>query len=194
MNEPHLMCDPWELEQIRPHLEATRPAELFVELGGAYGGTLQWFAEALPAADLVTIDQPQHLPGNDGGESLRKAVAHQVAKGRYAAQIEGHTHHPSTQQQLKNAMWGRSIDVLLIDAGHSPRSVGADLEIYTAHLREGGLLIMHDVGRVIQSPMPNSQHNQVSCGGAFEWAAIGRRSITVQGKGANSWGLGLIWW
>jgi len=45
----------------------------------------------------------------------------------------------------KTLPWDKEIDVLLIDGDHSEKGVRADYERYEPFVREGGLILMHDV-------------------------------------------------
>lgn len=50
-----------------------------------------------------------------------------------------------TQGDSKTVAWDKEIDVLLIDGDHSYEGVKADYERWMPFVKEGGLILMHDV-------------------------------------------------
>jgi predicted O-methyltransferase YrrM len=51
-------------------------------------------------------------------------------------------YHEPSQELAKR--WDKKIDVLLIDGDHSFEGVMADLESWLPHMKEGGVILMHD--------------------------------------------------
>lgn len=184
----------WEMSIIDPLVRAAKPS-VYVELGGAFGGSLRWFAErTIAGATLVTIDVPELIDPDNAGP-LKETVSDLLRQGYNAHWIRKRTENPETMEELGSILGGRKADILFIDAGHLPWQVGPDFHNYTPYLKEGGLLIMHDVGPVIQRlDRPRMQAAQISCNAVFKFASVNRQSLLVQGIGNVPCGTGVIWW
>lgn len=117
-----------------------------VEIGSAHGGTLYgWCRLADPEALIVSID----LPGGDFGGGMDKA---QTAVVRSYAEPEQtiwflpyNSHSPATLVDLKKVLAGAEIDLLMIDGDHTYEGVKQDYLMYAPLVREGGLVVFHDV-------------------------------------------------
>lgn len=117
-----------------------------VEIGSAQGGTLYaWCQLADPEALIVSID----LPGGDFGGGMDKAQAELVRSYAQPGQtiwfLPYNSHSPATLADLKKVLAGAEIDLLMIDGDHTYEGVKADYEMYSPLVREGGLVVFHDV-------------------------------------------------
>jgi len=59
--------------------------------------------------------------------------------------VRGDSHRTETLARVKEALKGRPVDLLFIDADHSYEGVARDFGMYTPLVRRGGLVGLHDI-------------------------------------------------
>jgi predicted O-methyltransferase YrrM len=134
-------------EQMLALLEQHRPA-VVVELGTCHGRSAVAMARVLRAWGglLYCVDTWAGRPHRIGrqGWPIRMGIAArnlQVAKVAASVRlIVGTTH------EVAQAWTGPTIDCLYVDADHSYESCLRDLELWTPHVRQGGLIMGDDYG------------------------------------------------
>jgi cephalosporin hydroxylase len=118
-----------ELTEILARLHDMQP-RVVVEIGSASGGTLfAWGCLGVPHVYAVTLRHPA-----DG-----------ALHGHGAVVLEGDSHDRATLQRLKDQLGGRPVDVLFIDGDHSYEGAAADFAMYSPLVRDGGLVLFHDI-------------------------------------------------
>ena len=108
--------------------------QVVVEIGSDAGGTL-WAWQQLPSVRrIISVDLP-------GGEfsSGRELNTHG------AELVLGDSHDPGTLAELVDLLGGDEVDFLLIDGDHTYEGVKADFEMYSPLVRDGGLVVLHDI-------------------------------------------------
>lgn len=134
-----------ELERLLEILECLRP-RVIVEIGTARGGTLfLWTRVASRDALIASID----LPGGPfgGGYPRLKALLYKrfALPGQRIVLLRGDSHDPATLEGVKRILRGQPVDFLFIDGDHSYEGVRRDFEMYSQLVREGGLIVLHDI-------------------------------------------------
>lgn len=124
---------PAELADLLALAAASEP-KIVVEIGSDAGGTL-WAWSQL-AAEVVSVSLP------DGRFSTGRSLESYGARV-----ISGDSHDIATWLALGEVLGGRKADLLFVDGDHTYEGVGADVAAYTAFLRPGGLLALHDICR-----------------------------------------------
>jgi predicted O-methyltransferase YrrM len=140
-----------------------------VEIGVAEGGSAYEIRRVIdPGGTLYLVDP--FPPGLLFGVSMTRVVA-----GRVVARVDrGDVAWVRTYSHDAGSNWSRPIDFLLIDADHRFEAVRNDWELWTPHVRRGGVVAMHDAllppgrpaiegpARVLQSALAQSR----------EWALV----------------------
>lgn len=133
-----------ELAPLVSLLQAARPHTV-VEIGTLGGGTL-WLWCRLATADALVV-----------GIDLRQAADGVAAAVDPGAQqsvrfLQGDSHLESTKMALQSALGDRPVDLLFIDGDHRYGGVSQDFHWYAPLVREGGLVVCHDIIRHTQMP------------------------------------------
>lgn len=215
-----LFIEQWQCIGDEEHY---RPALRAVEIGSAFGGSLRFLAGLLGKhCALFSIDLP--FETSDSSTDLAKAIKDLDDAGHMVKTIKANSHDVTTLMRLRvklledlqlraamNCEWTvqrgfdmcdetwqtkveGSVDLMLIDADHSIEGVARDVWLYSPLLAPGGLLIMHDVGKTINSSMPETQLHQLACASVFDYHSAGRKSVRWQADGEMGWGTGVIVW
>jgi predicted O-methyltransferase YrrM len=134
--------------ELRPLISRLRTRRLrtVVEIGTFKGGTLWlWCQLAEPDALVVSID----LPGGEFGGGYDAAEAEQIrsyARGKQELiLIRGDSHAIRTRDELTTALGERGVDFLFIDGDHTYEGVKQDYEMYAPLVRNGGMIVFHDI-------------------------------------------------
>lgn len=135
--------------ELAPLLDLIKDSRVIVELGTLHGGTfhaLCWAAH--PEALCISIDLERTPTEAGGGAALPyDELASHAQPGQTVVQILGDTHSADTQRRLEQALDGRMVDALLIDADHHYHAVAQDHEDYQAFVKPGGIIAFHDIHR-----------------------------------------------
>lgn len=119
------------VEELRPHT--------VLEIGTGLGGTTVLLtAAAAPDAVVLSVDLPR---GPARGPLLAAA-----ARGAQRVHcLRADSHDPGTRDAVRTILRGREVDVLFIDGDHTSTGVRQDLELYSALVRPGGWIALHDI-------------------------------------------------
>ena len=117
-----------------------------IEIGTAKGGTLFLFTRVVsPDAILISIDLPKGKFG--GGYSVFRIPLYKSFK--YKNQkiflLRENFHEYSTFEEVKKILGEKKADVLFIDGDHTYYGVKKDFEMYKKLVKNGGLIIFHDI-------------------------------------------------
>jgi predicted O-methyltransferase YrrM len=134
-----------EFIQILTTVKQLKPKTI-VEIGTANGGTLSaWCAMADPSATIISIDLPGGIHGG-GYAYWRTLIYRQFTRPRQKLHlIRADSHHADTLAQLRKILPKEGVDFLFIDGDHTYEGVKADFEMYSAFVRPGGLIALHDI-------------------------------------------------
>jgi FkbM family methyltransferase len=146
------MQKPEELALLIEFLQRERLTTV-VEIGTASGGTLfVWCRLATPDATIVSID----LPGGPFGPWAEEPEALPVVEPFTDAQTLHRLRMDSgserTRRELERLLGGRTIDLLFIDGDHSYYGARTDFLQYSPLVRDGGLIVFHDIIDPRQEP------------------------------------------
>lgn len=123
-----------------------------LEVGSARGGTF-WALAQLAADDamMISIDIPSGSPldvrgGKDVyGNRSRDRFKEFIREGQKLRLLDMNSQALSTVATLRSALGDRQVDLLFIDADHRYEGVKRDYELYSPFVREGGLIVFHDM-------------------------------------------------
>ena len=138
---------PSELAALGEILVERCPARA-LEIGTARGGTLFFLTRlASPHATIVSVDLPGgKFVGNYNYTARRKWIyQHFARRQQQLVAIQGDSHSTETLQMVKSALEHQSLDYLFIDGDHTYEGVKKDFEMYSALVRKGGLIALHDI-------------------------------------------------
>jgi predicted O-methyltransferase YrrM len=134
-----------ELAHLLEDVRKLNPSTV-LEIGTSMGGTLYlWTRLAKHDATIVSLDLPGGKFG--GGYSfLRIPVYRRFARpGQRLHLIRANSHQDATLMQVKSRFGLRQVDLLFIDGDHTYEGVKRDWEMYSPLVRQGGLVVFHDV-------------------------------------------------
>jgi len=110
---------------------------VFINVGAGVGTSALTIAEARPDVKIYTVDISEGGP--EGGlENERNAFSHAGLSESLPTQVLGDSQAVGRDWQFESA------DLLMIDADHAYASCRGDLEVWTPHLKAGGVLLIHD--------------------------------------------------
>jgi cephalosporin hydroxylase len=136
---------PGELAALGKILAELRP-ERALEIGTARGGTLLFLTRlASPRATIVSVDLPGGMFGR--GYNARRRWFYQRFARRHQRLhlLEGDSHSAEIFERVRAAFAGQALDFLFIDGDHRYDGVKRDFEMYRPLVREGGLIVFHDI-------------------------------------------------
>ena len=132
---------PLELFALIRFLKRRRLATI-MEIGTRHGGSLYvWCRLAESNAHLVSLDF--HPKGND--EELVARFQAFKAPGQTMTCIRQDSHLPQSREAIEEALDGRRLDFLFIDADHSYEGVKQDFEMYSPFVAPGGMVAFEDI-------------------------------------------------
>jgi cephalosporin hydroxylase len=179
-----------ELVRLLELLRSMAPTRI-CEIGTASGGTLCALARVSRAdATLVTVDlslTPE-----------RKAAFPQFARdSQRIVCLEGNSHDPAIRDQVSALLSGAYLDVLFIDGDHSYEGVRDDFAMYGPLVRDGGLVVFHDI--VPDDGQRYGRPTHASTGGVPRfWSELKARSNATQeiidDPNQDGYGLGVLLW
>ena len=124
---------PGELAGLLALLVDAAP-KVVLEVGADAGGTL-WTWWQLPSVRrVIGVD----LPGGEYSSG-------RVLDTHGSVVVLGNSHDPGTLADLVNILDGDAVDFLLIDGDHTYDGVKQDFEMYAPLVRDGGLVVFHDI-------------------------------------------------
>lgn len=121
-----------DLACLLPILE-TRSPKYILEIGTWKGYSAKvWYEAFHPIQNLITIEkESEHFP-----------YSYQPNNLEY---VHGDSHDQETFERIKDSCEHDGIDFLFIDGDHTYNGVRKDFEMYGSLVREGGVIVFHDV-------------------------------------------------
>jgi cephalosporin hydroxylase len=107
------------------------------EIGTADGGTNCLLTHALPTVTLVV--------GVDLFVKGKVRLRYFGSEQHELQYVDGSSYAPETVARVAGILDGRMLDVLFIDGDHSYNGVRDDFLCYRSLVREGGLIVFHDI-------------------------------------------------
>jgi predicted O-methyltransferase YrrM len=136
---------PDELQRLVELLDGRKPRNV-LEIGTCHGGTLWlWCQLAHPHAQIVSVDLPD---GPYGGGYPTEAVPKLLSYGndhQWIQLFRGDSHDELMLKSVKRFLAGKKIDLLFIDGDHTYEGVKRDWEMYSPLVRDGGVVVFHDI-------------------------------------------------
>jgi hypothetical protein len=136
--------DPWELTAAMKLAAEVNP-EIIVEIGCDRGGTLYAWRALCPRVYGITLEDNSASTGGSGlGLETHGAMV-----------LVGDSHEPLARRWLLSCLIDaedprsyQPVDVLVLDGDHSAAGVRQDVSDYGPLVREGGLILLHDIDSV----------------------------------------------
>lgn len=127
-----------ELKEIFRIVETSKPLNI-CEVGTYRGGSLFVICQAAPEnARIISIDINYPI--------ARKLAFKKFAKpGQHLTPLKGSTLDLVTEEKVKRLLRGEQLDFLFIDGDHSLFGVMNDYVRLSPLVREGGLIVFHDI-------------------------------------------------
>jgi len=136
---------PEEIARLEGLIAVLNPRNV-LEIGTCHGGTLWlWCQLAHPFANIISVDLPD---GPYGGGYPVEAVPKLLNYSRDHQWIQlfrGDSHDELMLKGVKRFLAGKKLDLLFIDGDHSYEGVKRDWEMYSPLMREGGVVVFHDI-------------------------------------------------
>jgi len=134
--------------ELVPVLDIIRKAQprVTMELGTCNGGTLFMLTRvSAPDAFILSLDLPDGLWGG-GYDDKRIPLYEAFALPTQSIKLlRADSHLASSLDAVRDALNGRTIDMLFIDGDHSYEGVKMDYEMYSPLVTPGGLIGFHDI-------------------------------------------------
>jgi len=119
---------PSDFKGALPYLKRIKP-KVIVEIGTYLGGSARLWQALFKPDVLITID--------------RKKLAEDMENVLY---LHGQpSQDPRTVAAVTEFLDGTPVDLLFLDGGHLYDQVKADFELYAPLVRNGGLVLLHDI-------------------------------------------------
>lgn len=135
---------PNELEKLAEFVIG-RPHKTVLEIGTCKGGTL-WFWHHLPNNNtVVSVDMPNGEFGGGPTSDDRDKILNWVSDKQNTILVTGDSHKEETLTEVKEALAGELADILFIDGDHTYEGVKKDFEMYSPLVKNGGLIVLHDI-------------------------------------------------
>lgn len=127
---------PSEIARALEYIAEIRP-EIICEIGTFDGGTSVLFRKFLPTAKtMICVDLFVK------NKSIIKLLA---SAGNQIKFFDMPSHHEQSVSKVKNFLGGQLLDMLFIDGDHRYEGVKQDFLRYRSFVREGGLILFHDI-------------------------------------------------
>jgi len=191
----------WQFREFRPFqktaeiirlcelIEKTRPQRI-CEIGAADGGTTCLFAQVVaPDATLISVDL-------SFSRSRQSAVKRFARFGQKLFCLQADSHRAETLEKVQRCLGGQQLDVLFIDGDHSYEGVSADFNLYSSLVRDGGIIILHDI--VPDFRTCYGIQTSADVGGVPQfWKEVKTRysrfEEIIEDKEQDGYGIGIIW-
>ena len=136
---------PGEIESLLDLAKSLEPRTV-LEIGTARGGTL--FLLATVASDdalLVSVDLPFGRFGGGYAKPRRRLYRAFARRGQQVKLLQADSHERDTREAVRRMLEHRAVDLLLIDGDHTYEGVQLDVRDYAPLVRDGGLIVFHDI-------------------------------------------------
>jgi cephalosporin hydroxylase len=129
--------DPVEISAAIDYIRTENNPRCIGEIGTANGGTNLLLTHLLESVETVI--------GVDLYITNAALLRRLLRPGQRIHLINGSSYSPRTFERVRAALGGQKIDMLLIDGDHRYEGVKQDFLLYSQFVREGGLIMFHDI-------------------------------------------------
>ena len=125
-----------EIQEAIEYIGAARP-RVFCEIGTANGGTNFLIAHSLSSIEtIVAVDlYIMNVP-------VLRALLRPTQRLHL---FNGSSYNRATVERVRRTLRGQPVDLLFIDGDHRFEGVKQDLLLYAPLMRDGGLIMFHDI-------------------------------------------------
>jgi predicted O-methyltransferase YrrM len=121
-----------------------RKLHTVIEIGTMKGGTLWlWCQLAMPDAIVISVADGE-FGGGYKAKDIKRFRAYAQAEQSLQL-IRKDSHQRETRNEVAKKLNGRAVDLLFIDGDHRYRGVQKDFEMYAPFVRNGGIVLFHDI-------------------------------------------------
>ena len=155
---------PDELKALLARVRMLQP-KVVLEIGSAQGGSWWAISQVIDEALMISVDMPSdhHMDADwaqtigmsprtqllsQNPDVLRQRLMNAVKDTQKPVVIQGDSTSDGVLSQVKEALDGREIDLAFIDGGHDYNTVHCDFILYGSRVRNGGLIVFHDIATV----------------------------------------------
>ncbi len=173
----------WESEFLLYILQKIEHKNIYLEIGSLNGDSLKFMSQILNR-DSIIISIDSHELGDK--IKLQNTIK-QLNKKHVAYLISQDSKNPQTIQKVKNILRDNLIDILFIDGDHSLYGIASDIYNYTPLVRNNGIIMFHDCGKL--NGAKHGRKFMAEVGGCFQGFIFEKPYILLQ----EYVGIGLVW-
>jgi cephalosporin hydroxylase len=176
-----LLQHEFEISQLVKHYRELNPKNI-IEIGSFYGGTLWLWIQNAKLEKIVSIDWPS--PSSD--ERYKEMVQSRsqwsswISDDTMFFDIQGDSTAANTVKRANVCYPNKDCDFLFIDGGHDYKTVRSDFENYSPLVRQGGMIVFHDVVGIHDV---KTYWNEIK---------LKHKYIEICGDPTWGWGIGII--
>jgi len=139
-----------ELKAVAAEMHRRKGVKGFVDIGGAYGGTLYTLAPFVRKGTLLTVVflRSRKYAGERHDKmqaTLRRVVKALRAEGHRIEYMEANSQRPGTAVRIAELYGVQRPEVVYIDADHRYPGTVSDYAMYRSVIAKGGLMFFHDI-------------------------------------------------
>jgi predicted O-methyltransferase YrrM len=137
-----------KMRELTPLVSLLKRRKLYtvIEIGTMKGGTLWlWCQLAMADAVVISVDLPDgEFGGGYKAKDIKRFRAYAQAEQSLHF-IRKDSHRRETKNEVAKKLNGRAVDLVFIDGDHRHRGVQKDFEMYAPFVRNGGIVLFHDI-------------------------------------------------
>jgi len=143
------LIEPWqffdEIEALTTEIEKIKP-KYALEIGTANGGTLFLLCRlSVPKARIMSVDLPEGKFGGGYPEWKTSLYKNFALSGQQLQLKRADSHQQTSLNEVKSFFGDNQLDYLFIDGDHTYEGVKQDYMMYSPLVRQGGLIVFHDI-------------------------------------------------
>jgi cephalosporin hydroxylase len=179
----HSMQVESELIKFAEIIRKQRP-KAFLEIGTRNGGTFFVLCRLSdPHAIVISLDLPGGKFGGGYTPFQIPVIRHMRKPGQRIHLLRADSHQADTKKRAEDALGECRLDLLFIDGDHSYDGVKRDFEMYSPLVKDGGLVVFHDIVEISDSTIgvhrfwneikPDYKHQEIIENPKQGWGGIG---------------------
>lgn len=176
---------PEEIEQLVRHIEGRKKRPVnFLEIGTFYGGMFYILANLCESnGKFISIDLPAMNAITEEQVEARNKQLYPLGTGIDLFRLS--SHDPVALEEVETALDGDKLDILFLDGDHSYPGVVLDYETFKPFVREGGLIIFHDI-------IDSENHRSQNCMVSQFWNELEGNKVSFKKTGETWGGIGIL--
>lgn len=123
-----------------------------LEIGTQYGGTFYLLSKLSNCGKKISVDLEEGIHGGISIDEIKNRNKFLESEFTDIHFLNSDSHEQSTLKKVEKILDGESVDVLFIDGDHTYDGVKKDFEMYRHLVRDGGMIIFHDINYMSFDP------------------------------------------